>query len=262
MGSVYDKTAPSRAVRLNINSDLLNIAKKQKINLSKMLEKMLIDTISNKIDKDKQKSKKFKEVKEKLKEQKKRQLKERDESIRNECRILKEERAKQEREPKQSNSELVSKNIYSLEEKNIIMDRLNKERLIQQKLKEDELVGSSGYTKNEKEKILKKLNQERLDRQKQQKISDKRTYKKEIYELIGRDFYKFENMDRGYFIELEDMKGLSERPTIVTLYYRVFEEMHKKDMLLKIDTLMDDRVLISHDVIRVYFKSYALEDER
>jgi len=258
MSQIYDTKAPNKAVRLNINSDLLNIAKKQKINLSKNLEKLLIELIGEKIEQDREKAKKIKEVKAKLKEQKKRKIKERDEHILKERKRVEQEQIDSENDTKA----LVSKNIYSTEEKKLIMAKLNEERLLQQKIQKEELASSSGYTKEEKAKILKKLNAKRLSKQKQQQLRDSRTDHKEIYNFVGREFYKFEHIERGYFIELKDMDGLSERPTIVTLYYRVFEEMHKKDMLLKLDTRTDDKILISSDVIRVYFKAYALEDER
>ncbi len=45
---IYDQTAPKRASNLSINSSLLEQARYYKINLSKLLEKTLIDTLQQK----------------------------------------------------------------------------------------------------------------------------------------------------------------------------------------------------------------------
>ncbi|UJS23277.1 type II toxin-antitoxin system CcdA family antitoxin [Thiothrix winogradskyi] len=45
---IYDQNAPKRASNLSINSSLLEQARHYKINLSKLLEKTLIDTLQQK----------------------------------------------------------------------------------------------------------------------------------------------------------------------------------------------------------------------
>ncbi|WGZ92758.1 MAG: type II toxin-antitoxin system CcdA family antitoxin [Candidatus Thiothrix putei] len=45
---IYDKSSPKRASNLSINSSLLEQARHYKINLSKLLENALIDTLQQK----------------------------------------------------------------------------------------------------------------------------------------------------------------------------------------------------------------------
>jgi antitoxin CcdA len=45
---IYDKTAPNRVSNLCVNSNLLEEARKYKINLSKLLEQALIETLTEK----------------------------------------------------------------------------------------------------------------------------------------------------------------------------------------------------------------------
>jgi antitoxin CcdA len=45
---VYDINAPKRALNLSINSDLQEEARKYKVNLSKLLEQALIETLAEK----------------------------------------------------------------------------------------------------------------------------------------------------------------------------------------------------------------------
>ena len=45
---IYDTSAPKRASNLSINSNLLEEARKYKINLSKLLEQTLIETLTEK----------------------------------------------------------------------------------------------------------------------------------------------------------------------------------------------------------------------
>jgi len=153
------------------------------------------------------------------------------------------------------------KDIYSNEEKKIIMDRLDEERRIHQ----EAIKGLDGrkavYNENEKEKILKQLNAERLSKQKREEINKIRTSNKELYKFGKKKLYKFLHMEREYYIETSDCDKLSRRPAIITLYYRAFDELKKKDVLMKTE-LYSDKFFISYDAIRVYFKEYSLEDKR
>lgn len=153
------------------------------------------------------------------------------------------------------------KETYSAEEKQFIMDRLNEERLVDQKAEESLSSKSKPYSQEEKQKILNKLNEKRLSTQKREEIAKKRTYKKEKYNFGAKEFYKFGKMEREYYIRVEDCQKLSSRPEIVTLYYRLVDELKKKDVLLKTE-IYSDKFFISYDAIRVYFKEYSLEDEK
>ena len=155
------------------------------------------------------------------------------------------------------------KETYSTEEKKLIMDRLNEERLVQQKA-EEALEGKKGpYTEEEKTKILNKLNEKRLSRQKREEIQKKRTHKKKIYKFGNKEFYKLMNMEREYYIEIEDCNKLLTRAIIVTLYYKTVSEyeLKKKDVLIKTE-IYSEKFFISMNPIRVYFKEYSLENDR
>ena len=151
------------------------------------------------------------------------------------------------------------KNTYTPEEKKYIMEKLNSARLIEQK-RGDEVSDYKKYTEKEKMDILKDLNDQRLDNQIYEEIKKRRTYKKKIYKQDVREFYKIVNMDRGYLIKVDDLKSLSGRPLILPLYYKMFGELKKKEFLMKIE-IYSDKVFVSDDVLRVYFKGYSLENE-
>ncbi len=155
------------------------------------------------------------------------------------------------------------KETYSTEEKKFIMDRLNEERLVQQRAEEALSDKKGPYTEEEKAKILNKLNEKRLSTQKREEIQKRRTHKKKTYKFGNKEFYKFKNMEREYYIEIEDCNKFSSRPVIVTLFYKTVSayELKKKDVLIKTE-IYSDNFLISMDSIRVYFKGYSLEDER
>jgi len=160
------------------------------------------------------------------------------------------------------NDELNSTNIekketFSAEEKQFIMDRLNKERV---ENREKEAL-SNVYSKKDKTKILNKLNEKRLSVQKREEIKKKRTDKKKVYKFGFKEYYKFLHMEREYYIEIGDCDKISSRPAIITLYYRTFYELQKKDVLLKTE-IYSDKFFVSYNAIRVYFKSYSLEDDR
>jgi hypothetical protein len=153
------------------------------------------------------------------------------------------------------------KDTYSVSEKQLIMDRLNEERLIHQRLQEKLDGKIKAYTEEEKQQILHILNKQRLSIQKREEIKKQRIEKKEKYTFSNREFYKFTKMEREYYIEVNECEQLSSRPCIITLYYKTFEEFKKKDVLIKTE-LYSDKFFVSYNLIRVYFKQYALEDEK
>lgn len=155
------------------------------------------------------------------------------------------------------------KETYNTEEKKLIMDRLNEERLIHQKA-EEELSGKKGsYSEEEKTKILNKLNEKRLSTQKREEIKKRRLHNKHIYKFGNKEFYKFTNMEREYYIEIGECNKFSSSPSIVTLFYKTISEyeLKKKDVLIKTE-IYSEKFFISQDAIRVYFKGYSLEDKK
>lgn len=153
------------------------------------------------------------------------------------------------------------KDIYTDEEKQIIMDRLDEERKIHQEATKGLDNKKAIYSKSEKNKIFNKLNEQRLSKQKREEIKKRRIENKEVYKFGAKSFYKFLHMEREYFIEISDCDKFSRRPAIISLYYRTFDELKKKDVLIKTE-VYSDKIFISYDAIRVYFKAYSLENER
>ena len=156
---------------------------------------------------------------------------------------------------------IAKKETYTVEEKKLIMDRLNQQRLIDQKIEENFLDKQRSHTEEEKRKILNDLNERRLSDQRVEEIKKNRTHNKEIYKFGSKEFYKFTNMKRDYFIEIEDCKKITRRPRIVPLYYRSIDVLHKKDVLIKAE-VYSEKFFISHDPIRVYFRAFSLEKKR
>ena len=153
------------------------------------------------------------------------------------------------------------KDTYTDEEKKLIMDRLNEQRLIDQKIEESLSDKKRTYTEEDKKNILNGLNEQRLSDQRIEEIKKNRTHHKEIYKIGSKELYKFTNMKREYFIEIKDCEKISRRPRIISLYYRSIDILHKKDVLIKTE-VYSEKFFISHDPIRVYFKAHALEGRR
>ena len=158
-------------------------------------------------------------------------------------------------------ADLPEKETYTEEEKQIIMTRLNEERLIHQRVKEQLDGKIESYSEEEKNHILDMLNEQRLSKQKREEIRNKRLEKKEKYKFANKEFYKLTKMEREYFIEVSECESISSRPKLISLYYRTFEEFKKKDVLIKTE-VHSEYFFISYNPIRVYFKTYALEDEK
>ena len=150
---------------------------------------------------------------------------------------------------------------YSADEKQIILDNLNKERLINQQASKGIDGKKAIYDQSEKNKILNKLNEQRLSKQKREEIKSSRTDNKEVYKFGIKSYYKFAQMEREYYIEIHDCDKISSRATVITLYYRTFDALKKKDVLMKTE-VYSNKFFVSYDATRVYFKSYSLEDKR
>lgn len=158
-------------------------------------------------------------------------------------------------------SNFEKKETFTAEEKQMILDNLDAERRVNQKALKGLDGKSAKYDEAEKQNILNKLNEQRLSVQKHEEIKQRRLFNKEVYTFNGKKFYKFLQMEREYFVEVSDCDIFTRRPAVISLYYRTFEELKKKDVLIKTE-VYSDKIFISYDVIRVYFKGYALEDAR
>jgi hypothetical protein len=158
---------------------------------------------------------------------------------------------------------IVSKETYSEEEKRLILQRLNEERLKAQRARQEsgQQEPKRHFSENDKKKILEKLNENRLAQQRYAQIKEERTKEKEIYRFGAKEFYKLLGMEREYYIPVEICQKLGNRPTIVTLYYKTLDALQKKDVLMKTESFSRG-FFISQDVLRVYYKSYELEEKR
>ena len=156
--------------------------------------------------------------------------------------------------------DIVKKDTYSNVEKKYILDTLNSERLLRKKAERRSKTYDK-YTQEDKKHILEELNEKRLDAQRLEVIKKRRTDKKQKYKFGIKEFYKFSHMNREYYIDVNDVKKVLSRPIIMSLYYKIFGELKKKDFLIKVE-IYSDKFFISDDILRVYFKGYALERER
>jgi len=154
---------------------------------------------------------------------------------------------------------IVSKETYTQQEKQFILERLNRERLERQKFQQEMMASKNSYTDKEKEHILSELNEKRIQEQHKKEMSRIRFLNKKTYVFGNKTFYKLKDMEREYFIEVSVCRNFTSRPSIVPIYYRTFGELKKRDVLLKIEPY-SDKIFISKNAIRVYFKSFSLED--
>jgi hypothetical protein len=167
------------------------------------------------------------------------------------------ERLDAERKARQSNE--AKEETYSAEDKKSILERLNADRKAREEAEKQERLGNKKLSLSEKEKILVKINEERRIAQKYKELQKRRLRNKKVYHLENRVLYKFVGMDRNYYIQVEDCKRLSSRPLILPLFYQGFDGLKQKDVLLRIRDY-SDKIFVSEDVLRVYYKEYSLED--
>lgn len=155
--------------------------------------------------------------------------------------------------------EIKSKEIYTEEEKKLILQRLDAQRKARQEGEASLDDKKPLSDADEKKKILDRINEERRIAQKYKELQKQRLKNKKVYTLANKTLYKFLEMDRSYYIQVEDCKMLSSRPQIFSLYYQGFDGLKKKDVLIQVKDY-SDKIFISDDLIKIYFKQYALED--
>ncbi|MEA3490690.1 MAG: hypothetical protein U9R27_02185 [Campylobacterota bacterium] len=146
-------------------------------------------------------------------------------------------------------------NDYSPEEKKMILKKLSQERLERQRQKELQTMRGSKYDPEKKQKILEELDAKRRKKQ-------KKRYKfknKKIHTLENRDFYKLLGLGRDYYIKVEDCANYSDHAEVLTIYHRGFDGL-KKDYVLVEFRSDSDKIFISEDTLRIYFKPVSIED--
>ncbi len=117
------------------------------------------------------------------------------------------------------------------------------------------------FTPLEKKNILNQLNEERLLRQKNEEKQKKRFENKKIYKIQNKEYYKINDIKRVYYLEVESCKNISYSQSTILLYTYMFATMTARKGLAKIDKATE-RILISNDALRVYFKPFTFEKER
>jgi len=154
---------------------------------------------------------------------------------------------------------IVNKETYTEEEKQFILDRLNKERLERQKFQEAYTKQKQQCIDESKHHILDDLTEKQIVEKHYKEMERIRFLNKKIYTFANKTYYKLKEMEREYYIEVDICKKITSKPAIVPLYYRTFGEMKKREVLLKIEP-HSDKIFISKDAIRVYFKPFKLQD--
>ena len=110
----------------------------------------------------------------------------------------------------------------------------------------------------EKKKIWDKLNKERLQRQKEKELEKERLANKKIYAIYGKKYYKLVG-DNGDFYVLEDtLKDIPSSQFVIQVNRYSFSGMRTSRALLKIDKVTN-KIFLSEDTLRVYFKPYTIE---
>ena len=162
-------------------------------------------------------------------------------------------------ESEEERKDFSRKSTYTSEEKEFIMQELNLRRKQAEETRhvEDRY---SAYAGKDKERILRQINDNRLEKQLYKEIKARRLCHKKLYIFDMKFYHKFLHMEREYFIERKDLVLLANRPRIITLYYRTFGEIKKRDFLIKVE-VYSDKIFISNDMLRVYFKGYTLEND-
>ena len=153
-----------------------------------------------------------------------------------------------------------SKETYSEEEKRAIIEMLNQKRKGKEQ-KSNKSLPKIDFSHIDKSKILQKLNRERKEKELFDKMAKQRIANKKIYSFHNKLFYKIKNLERDYYLKCEDYQKLRSRPRIITIYHEFLGEMKKKDVLIQIRRY-SDKIYISDDLIKVYYKSCHLEDEK
>jgi len=144
--------------------------------------------------------------------------------------------------------------IYSDQEKKNIMNMLNTQRK-----ERENSTNISSFSTQSKEKILDSLNRQRRDEYLFKHMSEKRISNKKVYIIHNKKFYKIKNLERDYLFKIDDYDKLSSRPKVISIFYDFLGELKKKDVLIQIRRY-SDKIFISDDLIKVYYKTCHFEN--
>lgn len=110
----------------------------------------------------------------------------------------------------------------------------------------------------DKKKIWKQLNEDRRLRQQNKEMEKSRFSNKKIYTIDNKNYYKVIGMTHTYYLQVNSLNYLRASQVVIQLCQYTFNGMKSKRGLLKIDKVTN-KIFISEDTVRVYFKSCALE---
>ena len=110
----------------------------------------------------------------------------------------------------------------------------------------------------DKKKIWDGLNEERLVRQESAEIGKNLLANKKQYILENKKYFKVIGHDREYYIRVDTLNYVSTSQFNVQLCRYTFNGMRSKKGLMKIDK-STNKIYISEDTLRVYFKKYKIE---
>ncbi len=111
------------------------------------------------------------------------------------------------------------------------------------------------YTQEEKEDIIERLNRDRRRAEKKKDI-----LKKKVYTINTREYYKFIDMSRSYFIRKDDIPKLSRKPKKLFLYYTTLGEFKKREVII-ISPSYSKNLFVAINISKQNFIEYRLEDK-
>jgi len=110
----------------------------------------------------------------------------------------------------------------------------------------------------EKKKIWNELNEERLLHQKEKKLEKERLENKKLYAIYGKKYYKLVGDNGDYYVLEDALKDLPSSQLIIQVNRYSFSGMRTSRALLKVDKATN-KIFLSEDTLRVYFKPYKIE---
>jgi len=110
----------------------------------------------------------------------------------------------------------------------------------------------------EKKKVWNELNEERLLRQKEKELEKERLENKKIYAIYGKKYYKLVGDNGDYYVLEDALKDLPSSQFIIQINRYSFSGMRTSRALLKVDRTTN-KIFLSEDTLRVYFKPYKIE---
>jgi hypothetical protein len=110
----------------------------------------------------------------------------------------------------------------------------------------------------EKKKIWNALNEERVLRQKEKELEKERLHHKKLYAIHGKKYYKLVGDNGDYYVLEDALKNLPSSQFIIQVNRYSFSGMRTSRARIKIDKT-SNKIFLSEDTLRVYFKPYEIE---